>query len=79
MGSDILPVDVAERIALDLIEDPQGKPGATVKEILSLVQESTGVKILCDVTIPDLARIYSELDEVWRQRQTASLAVSESN
>ena len=69
ISSPVLPVDVAERIATDLIEDPQGKHGATLKEILSLVQESTEVKISSDVRIPDLARIYSELVDVWKQRR----------
>lgn len=67
--SQALPVDAAERIAVDLIEDPQGKPGATVQDIRSLLEEFGGVTLSGDISIPDLARINGELDHVWQQRR----------
>jgi hypothetical protein len=52
-----------------LTEDPQGKPGSTVMDILSLVQKFGGVSLSDTPAIPDLARINSELDQVWRQKR----------
>jgi len=69
ISSAVVPADVAEWIATDLIKDPQGKPGATVTEILSLVQECAGVKASSDARIPDLEKINSELDDIWKQKQ----------
>ena len=69
MALPALPVDAAERIAADLIEDPQGKPGATVQDIRSLLEEFGGVTLSNDINIPDLARINGELDRVWEQRR----------
>jgi len=69
MNSPTLPLRTAERIARDLIEDTQGKPGSTVTDILSLLQEFGGVALSVDVTVPDLARINGELDRVWEQRR----------
>lgn len=64
-SSPLLPVDVAERIARDIIDDPHGKPDSTVEVILSLVEHFAGVKPSADVEIPEMARIESQLDEAF--------------
>jgi hypothetical protein len=69
VGSRVLPLPVAERIAEDIIEDSDGKPGATVGEILSALTKFGGVELSAEVTIPDLARINERLDAVWLQRR----------
>jgi hypothetical protein len=69
ISSRTLPRLISERIARNLTEDPQGKPGSTVMDILSLVQKFGGVSLSDTPAIPDLARINSELDQVWRQKR----------
>jgi hypothetical protein len=59
---------VAERIATDVINDPQGKSRATVQEVLSLL-EICGAKLSGDIAIRDLARIEAELESVWKQKR----------
>jgi hypothetical protein len=69
MNSTILPLGDAKRIARDLIEDTQGKPGPTVTDVLSLLQGFGGVALSEDVTLPDLPIINGELDHVWQHRR----------
>ncbi len=69
ISSPVLPEDLAERIAEDVTNDPEGMPGVTVEEIKSLLQEQAGVKLTSDATIPDLARINAELNVVWKQKR----------
>ena len=69
MDSSILPLNVAERIAKDLIDDPQGKPGSTLKDIFYLLREVAGVKLSSDIMIPDLPVIVSKLDNVWNHKR----------
>lgn len=69
MGSPLLPVDIAERIAADVINDPQGKPGSTVEEIVSLVQEFAAIKLSKDGRIADMPRINAALDDVWSRKK----------
>jgi hypothetical protein len=68
-ASPVLPVGVAQRIARDLIDDPQGKPGATVVELLSLVGEEPGVELSDNATIHELPRIRLEMDNVWERKR----------
>jgi hypothetical protein len=69
INSATLPLHTAERIAKDLIEDAQGKPGSTVASILSVLKEFGGIALSEEVTIPDLARINDELDRVLQQKR----------
>jgi hypothetical protein len=69
MDSPVLPLNVAERIAKDLIDDPQGKPVSTVKDILHLLREVGGVSLSSDVVIPDLPAIVSKLDNIWKLKR----------
>jgi len=65
----ILPLAIAEELALDLISDPKGKPGATVEEIFALVQKFDGVTIAEGATIPGWERINAALTEVWDKKK----------
>jgi hypothetical protein len=69
VASPVLPMDTAVRIAQDVIDDAQGKPGATVDEVLSLLRDFGDVTLSSDVSIPDLSRIQSEMDTVWQQKK----------
>jgi hypothetical protein len=69
ISSPVLPLDVAERIAGDVIGDPQGKPGSAVADILGLLQAGTGVRLSGNIAIADLERINGELDQVWVQKR----------
>jgi FRG domain len=69
IASPVLPTTIAERIATDVINDPKGKPGSTVAEILSLVQAFFGIRVSTDAGIADMGRINSKLDDVWRQKK----------
>jgi hypothetical protein len=69
MKSSVLPMDVAERIAKDVIADPQGMPGAGAEEILALPREFAGITLSSDAAIPNLAQIQDEMDKVWTRRK----------
>jgi hypothetical protein len=69
VSAPVLPVDIAERIAANVINDPQGKPGSTVEEVLSLVQQFTAIKLSPHVGIADIARINAALDDVWGRKK----------
>jgi hypothetical protein len=61
----VLPLAIAEELALDLISDPKGKPGATVEEIFALVQKFDGVTIAEGAAIPGWERINAALSALW--------------
>jgi hypothetical protein len=69
IASPVLPFDIAERVARDVIGDPQGRPDSTVKEILYQVEEFASVKLSEGISIPDMARIGSELDDAFTRKR----------
>jgi hypothetical protein len=73
-ASPLLPVDVAERIAADIIDDPQGKPGCRIRDILSLVEQFAGVKLSAAIAIPELTHIQSQLDDSFARKRDSFFA-----
>jgi hypothetical protein len=65
----ILPLAIAEELALDLISDPRGKPGSTVEAIFALVQKFDGVTIAEGAAIPGWERINAALTALWEGKK----------
>jgi hypothetical protein len=76
LAATVLPYDLAREMALDLIGDPNGKPGSTLEDILALIQRFNGIQVSRKASIAGWERMNAAMTQIWERVKPSLLTGS---